>query len=184
MAAVTMASLPPRTYADQHRTIYMLTTPPEDLSAITATEIAAGVDVSCRVTQADTRFSATASETLNEPAVCEPASATTLGTSNYEATVSGFRFWDEAAPGAADPEGDILFQTLKVKGTPVTFVERASNKEWDDPFVAGDEYSAFSVEADNWQRPADQHTGYQKFTSPLTVKDAELNGVIAGTTGG
>jgi hypothetical protein len=182
MAAVTMASLPPRTYADQHRTIYMLTVPPVDLAAITLTEINAGQDVSCRVTQADTRFSATASETLNEPAVCEPASATTLGTSNFEATVSGFRFFDEETPGAADPEGDILFQTLKVKGTPVTFVERITNKEWDDAWAAGDEYSAFSVEADNWQRPGDLHTGYQKFTVPLPVKDAELNGVIAAAT--
>ena len=145
MTVTPMSALPPRTFAEQHRKITVLTAPPtEALDALTVTTLEAGMDASCRVTQEGTRFAATASETLNQPAVCEPASASVPARSNFEASMGVFRYFDETNPGAADPEGDVLFQALKVKGTPVYVVERLSGKDWDEEWEAGDEYSVFS----------------------------------------
>lgn len=180
MTVTTMAMLPPRTFAEQNRKLTVLTAPPtEALGALTVTTLESGLDASCRVTQADTRLRATASETLNQPAVCEPASASVPARSNYEGQLGVFRYFDETSPGAADPEGDVLFQAVKVKGTPVYVVERLTGKAWDAPWEAGDEYSVFAVTTDNWQRQEDPHAGYIHVVVPLTVQDAELNGVVA-----
>ncbi|MDI3330704.1 MAG: hypothetical protein QJR09_08210 [Micrococcus sp.] len=182
MTVTPISALPPRTFAEQHRKITVLTAPPtEALSALTVATLEAGMDASCRVTQEGTRFAATASETLNQPAVCEPASASVPARSNFEATMGVFRYFDETT-GNADPTGDVLFQALKIKGTPVYVVERLNGKAWDDAWVAGDEYSVFAVTTDNWQRQSDPHAGYIHVTIPLTVQDAELNGIVAGGT--
>lgn len=184
--ATTLAQLPPRTLADQNRRAVVITEPAESLQGLSATLLngAQVIDASCRVTQANTRISATASETINEAAVCEEANTQTLGASNYEGSIESFRFFDPDEPGQADPEGDALFQAIKVKGTEVIWVERHSNKKWDEPFAAGDEYTAYRIEVDNWQKSADQHTGYIKATHPVTVKAAEQNGVVGAGTGG
>ena len=136
-------------------------------------------DITCRALQEGTRLSATASETVAEAAICQPNTTAVFGSSNYEATVTGFRFFDETTPGAADPTGDTLFAALKERGNRVVIVERHSNKRWDEDFAEGDEYSAFLVEADNWQQPSDQNTGYIKYVVPMVVKEAALNGVAA-----
>ena len=180
MTVTPMSALPPRTFAEQNRKLTVLTAPPtEGLGALTVTTLEAGLDATCRTTQEGTRFAATASETLNQPAVCEPSSASVPARSNYDAAMGVFRYFDEASPGSADPEGDELFQAAKVKGTPLYVVERLTGKKWDDPWEAGDEYSVFAVTTDNWQRQTDPHAGYIWVTIPLTVLDAELNGVVA-----
>lgn len=181
MAVTPITALPPRTFADQHRKITVLTAPPtEPIGALTVATLEAGIDASCRVTQEGTRFAATASETLSQPAVCEPSSASVPARSNFEASMGVFRYFDETNPGAADPEADVLFQAVKHKGTPVYVVERLSGKDWDEEWATGDEYSVFAVTTDNWQRQSDPHAGYIHVTIPLTVQDAELNGVVAG----
>ncbi|VXA92371.1 hypothetical protein [Citricoccus sp. K5] len=184
MTVTPISALPPRTFAEQRRKITVLTAPPtEPLGALTVATLTAGMDAACRVAQEGTRFAATASETLNQPAVCEPSSASVPARSNYEGSIAVFRYFDETNPGAADPTGDVLFQALKVKGTPVYVVESLTGKDWDEEWEAGDEYSVFAVTTDNWQRQADPHAGYIHVTIPLTVQDAELNGVVAGTAG-
>ncbi len=179
MAAESMSSLPLQTFAELNRRLVAIVDPPESLEDLTATELNAALDVSCRALSEGTRFSATASETVAEAAICEVNTTAVFGSSNYEAQVTGFRFFDDAAPGAGDATGDALFAALKDRGNRVAFVERHVNKKWSEDFAAGDEYSAFLVDADNWQRPSDQTTGYIKFVVPLSVKDAVLNGVVA-----
>lgn len=178
--APTLASLPPQTLADLNRKITVLTTPPTSpLAALTVTELEAGIEASCRVAKEGTRFSASGSDTVEDGAVCQPVGASVPGKSNYEASIVPFRFFDEEVPGSADALGDVLFQALRIKGTPVTIVERHSNKKWDEPWAAGDEYSAYSVTTDNWQKQSDQHAGYIKHPIPLFVSDAEQNGKVA-----
>jgi hypothetical protein len=180
MTVTPISAMPPRTFAEQNWKITVLTAPPtESLGALTVTTLEAGMDASCRVAQEGTRFAATASETLNQPAVCEPSSASVPSRSNFEASMSVFRYFD-AETGQSDPEGDILFQAAKIKGTPLYVVERLTGKDWDEPWAAGDEYSVFAVTTDNWQRQSDPANGYIHVTIPLTVQDAELNGVVAG----
>lgn len=180
MTVTSIDMLPPRTFAEQNRKIVVLTSPPtEKIGALTVATLEAGIDASCRVTQENTRLAATASEKINQPAVCEPSSASVSGRSNYEATMGVFRYFDPANPGQADAEGDILFQAAKVKGSPLTVVERLSGKDWDAPWEAGDEYSVFQTTTDNWQQQANPHDGYIWATIPLDVQNAELNGVVA-----
>ena len=179
MTTTPITALPPRTFAEQNRKITFLSVPPADLSAITVTELEAGLDATCRVAIDGTDFRPSASEKITDPAVCEPTGAEVPGASKYEATVAPFRFFDEENPGKADTEGDALFSALRVKGTPGTFVIRHVNKKWDEPWAADDEYQAYVVVADNWQPQQDQAQGYIKTSVPLMVTNAELNGTVA-----
>lgn len=169
----------PRTLADQNRKIVMIVDPVDNLEAIPADVLNEAIELSCRTTQADTRFAPSASETLSDPAVCEDSGASTFGASQYEATLGLFRFFDEENPGHGDPEGDQAYDALKRKGTEVVIVERHTNLRWDAPFEGGQEYRAFRVQADNWVPAAEQHTGYIKGTFPMAVQAAALNGVVA-----
>src|SRR5690625_7558 len=149
----------PRTLADQNRKLVMIVDPVDDLSEIPVSVLndETTVELSCRATQADTRFAATASETMSDPAVCEDSGVQTIGASQWEGNLGLFRFFDEAAPGQADAEGDKAYKILSRKGTEVTIVERHSNVPWDEPFAEGQEIRAFKVEADNWIVSSEPH---------------------------
>lgn len=171
----------PRTLADQNRKITLLVDPVADLAKLDATTLNEGMGISCRATQADTRFTPTASDTISDPAVCEDSGATVPGKSNYEGSVGLFRYFDQENPGHADEEGDAAFTALRVKSTEVVIVERHVNKKWNEDWEAGDEYRAFRVQTDNWAPSDNQHEGHIKVTIPLTVQGAELNGVVSAT---
>lgn len=175
----------PRTLADQNRKIVVLVDPVEDLEKITLDELTdeSVIEASCRTTQADTRFAPTDSETLSEPAVCEDAGAETFGASQYEGMMGLFRFFDEETPGQADPEGDILYEALRFKGTEIVVVERHVNKKWDEDFEAGDEIRAFRVETDNFVPATEQHVGYIKGTIKMAIKAAALNAEVVSGSG-
>lgn len=174
----------PRTYADAHSKFTVLLGYTGDLDAISADVLNEGIDGSCRVTKEGTRYSATDSATeTGDAALCDEGAPETLGNSNYEGRMETFRYFNVENPGAADPEADEIFQALKVKGTSAVIVIRETNKRYDLDWEAGDEYSAFRVEADNWQRQQNM-TGYIKRTIPTPVQSAVLNGVVAETAGG
>lgn len=174
----------PRTYADAHMALVILVGYNGPLQGIPASTINGGINASCRVTKEGTRFSATdsARETA-DAALCDEGTPETLGSSNYEGMLEAFRYFDPENPGVADPDADDLFQALKVKGTTAVAVVRESGKRYDVPFESGDEYSAFRFDADNWQRQAAM-SGYIKHRIPTAVHSAELNGVVAASTGG
>ncbi|WP_157075434.1 hypothetical protein [Nesterenkonia jeotgali] len=174
----------PRTYADAHSKFTVLLGYTGDLDAISADVLNEGIDGSCRVTKEGTRYSATDSATeTGDAALCDEGAPETLGNSNYEGRMETFRYFNVENPGAADPEADEIFQALKVKGTSAVIVIRETGKRYDLDWEAGDEYSAFRVEADNWQRQQNM-TGYIKRTIPTPVQSAVLNGVVAETAGG
>ena len=174
----------PRTYADAHSKFTVLLGYTGDLDAISADVLNEGIDGSCRVTKEGTRYSATDSATeTGDAALCDEGAPETLGNSNYEGRMETFRYFNVENPGAADPEADEIFQALKIKGTSAVIVIRETNKRYDLDWEAGDEYSAFRVEADNWQRQQNM-TGYIKRTIPTPVQSAVLNGVVAETAGG
>lgn len=168
----------PRTLADQNRKLTMIVDPVDDLANIPATVLNEAMELSCRATQADTRFAAAASETLSDPAVCEDSGSSTLGASSFEATLGLFRFFNEEEPGAGDPEGDVAYEALKIKGTEVVIVERHVNLGWQAEYEEGQEIRAFRVQVDNWIPSTEQHTGYIKGTFPMTVQAAEQNAVV------
>lgn len=175
----TTAALPPKTFGDQRMKVAFSPTVPPDLGSASAEFLNSALEASCRLVKDGTSFRFTGSETITEAAICEPAGAQAAGRDNYEATASVFRFWDQANPGAADPEGDALFSALRVKGSPGVFFIRYTGKKWDEDWEGGDEYQAFVVTSDNWSMPDNPHEGYMKATVPLFVTNAEANGVVA-----
>lgn len=173
------APLPPRTLGDERMKVaFLATVPAGGLEDLTAAELNAALDVSCRLAKDGTYFRAAASENITEAAICEPASTQALGPSNYEAQANVFRYFSETTTGSPDPSGDALFAALRQKGSTGVFVTRLVNKKWDEPWAQGDEYSAFQVESDNWIQQEDTSAGYVKATVPLIVKDGELNGIV------
>ena len=79
-----------RTLMDGTLKVTILTTAPADPDAITTAELTAGIDATCDLAKAGTRFSATASDTINDTRLCDDANANALGASNYEATAAVF----------------------------------------------------------------------------------------------
>ena len=98
----TEATMLPRTFGDQHMKVAFSPTVPPDLDSASAAFLNSALEVSCRLVKEGTTFRFTASETINEAAICEPAGAQAAGRDNYEATATVFRFWDKENPGKAD----------------------------------------------------------------------------------
>jgi len=165
----------PKTLADARIRLSVMTEAPADLEAATVTELAAGVDVSCRILKSDFRLSATASDTVPDQELCQEGNATTFGASNYEGSVTPFRYLTE--DGKADATNDVAWDTFKEKGTELWIAKRVGPK-YDVAWTAADEYELFHVITDNPQDPSDL-TGYIKKVVPLGVQDAHLNGVVA-----
>ena len=167
-----------KTLADARTKVTMLTTVPANLNAITVTALAAGVDVSCLLAKSGTRFSATASDTTTDPALCEESNSPVLGASNYEAAVAVYWLLD-ALDGAYASADNAAYEALKAKGSRVVFVLR-EGPAYTDAWAAADVYDAFEVISDNPQKPTET-SGYVKRVIPLLVQDAALDkAVVAG----
>src|SRR5690606_2612414 len=101
--------------------------------------------------------------------------AVTYGASNYEGTVTPFRYLD--ATGAADALNDVAWDALKEKGTTLWLVER-EGPEYTTAWTTGDEVDVYEVVTDEPQKPTDR-TGFIKRIVPLGVQ-RHYNGVVAG----
>jgi hypothetical protein len=169
-----MASI--KTLADARTRLTILTTPPADLAAITAAELSAGIEASCKVAKNGTRFSPTASDTMSDPAFCDEGNAQTLGPSNYEASLAPFLYLDDTT-GAYVALDNAVYEAAGVKGAELVYVLRRGPK-YDEPWAAGDRYKAYVAVSDNPQEPTETG-GYIKENIPLLVQRAELEGVVA-----
>lgn len=165
----------PKTLADARTRLTILTTRPANLRSITLTELAAGIDASCKILKSDYRLSPTASDTVPDTELCSEGNAVTFGASNYEGTVTAFWYLDE--DGKSDPTEDVVYQALKAKGTELWFVEREGPR-YEQDHAAGDVYEAYEVVTDNPMKPSDRG-GFIKRTTPLGVQRAVLDGVVA-----
>lgn len=165
-----------RTLADGKTKLTILTTPPANLAAITATELAAGIDASCAVAKSGTRFSATNSDTVADARLCDESNANALGSSNYEGAIVPFWLLDEDGSYAA--ADNPVYEAARLKGTELTYVLRegpSAKTAW----ASGDRYDVFVGVSDNPQRPS-EGTGYVKRTIPIEVQSALLDQTVAG----
>lgn len=167
----------PLALADGRIRLTALTTAPTDPAAITTTELTAGIELQDRILKSDYRLSPTASDTVPDTPLSNEGNATTFGASNYEGSVTPFRYLDDL--GAADATNDVAWDTLKAKGTRLWLVEREGPKA-DTAWAADDEYDCYEIVTDNPQKPSDRG-GYIKRVVPLGVQDAWLGkAVVAG----
>ena len=165
----------PKSLFEGNIKVTILATEPADPENITLAELQDGVDVSCALLRTGYRFSATGSDTLNEPALCDTGNAVVYGASNYEFNVQAFRYREES--GQADPAQDIAWDVFAGKGTLVRVVERAGKPARTD-WAEDDEYRTGQVLLDDRQQPTDL-TGYEKFVQPGGVQDGIREGVVA-----
>lgn len=129
----------PRSLADGHEKIAVLTTKPANPAAPTVAELEAGIDAACAILASGWTFGPTDSESFSEPAVCEEVTAESYGRSNGQFSATVFRYFANANPGQADATADALFAALKLKGTTVWVYARETAKKSTDAWAADDE---------------------------------------------
>lgn len=172
----------PRSLADGHIKLSIMSTEPADPKAPTVTELEAGVQASAAILASDFKLGPVASDTVSEPSLEDTAAVKVMGASNFEGNLTLFRMFDEAtgAPetGVAGSIGDSAYQALNTKGGRVWIGKRFTSKEATEPWLAADEVEVYEVEPDNAQDG--QATGYIKKTIPLQVNKGYLNGAVAG----
>lgn len=160
--------------ADKRIGLWQLPTKPANPASPTIAEIAAGVNVACKVFKADTYLRATDSATINDPLLCGGA-ASAFGESAYEGRLAVARFLDSA--GIPVEEEDVLWEAVREKGTTLWFAHRAG-PVWDAAPAAKQEFSIFEVITDNAQAPQ-TYDSYIKKIVPLAVQNAWLDRVLA-----
>lgn len=159
----------PRSLADGHEKIIILTSEPANPAQPTLLELQGGIDAAANILASDWGFSATDSETFNERAVAEESNPNAYGVSNYQFGMTVFREFDEVT-GAADATADTLFAAVKVKGTRIWVYSRKTGKKSTDALAAGDELRlGGEVLVDNPQEPSDAG-GYIKARIPGQVQ--------------
>ena len=167
----------PKTLADARTRLTILTTKPANPRSILLTELAAGIEASCKILKSDYRLSPTASDTVADADLCAEGNAVTFGASNYEGSISPFIYLDDT--GKSDIGEDVVYQALREKGTRVWLAEREGPR-YDQAWAATDVVDVYEAITDNPQKPGDRG-GYIKRVVPLGVQDAWLNLQIAGT---
>ncbi|TSI12630.1 hypothetical protein [Brevibacterium aurantiacum] len=178
----------PRSLADARKKVVILPTKPADPEAPTIAELEAGLDASCRIVASTYTVGPSASETVDEKALCEEGNVQALSTSNYSAEFDIFRYFDETTglpeegtAGSDENIGDQLYQMLKAKGTIVWLYERETGLKALEPFVAGEPVEGYELLVDNPQKPQDQGGFIKRHIVGLPQK-AWLDAEVAGTT--
>lgn len=169
----------PKTIAEERIKLVALTTKPANVLSPSVAELNAvgAVDLSCKVLFSDFRLSPVASDTVNEPALCEGGNSAAPGKSNYEGSLTLFRFLDtDGQPSATE---DTAWDLMKTKGTELYLYKRVGPK-YSEAFAAADKVEYFHVLTDLPQDPTDL-SGYIKKTVPLFVQgDTDIDVTVAG----
>lgn len=152
-----------RTLMDGRLKVTILTTKPADPLAPTLTELEAGIDATCDLAKAGTRFSATASDTIADARLCDEANTNALGASNYEAAMAVFWLLDPET-GAYSAADNPTFEAIREKGATVWPVLREGPSAKED-WAVGDLGELWEFVSDNPQRPTET-SGYIKRIVP------------------
>ena len=126
-----------RVLADGKTKFTVLTTKPLNPAAPTATELNAGIDLSCDILSSDFTWSATDSDKIAEKALCDEGNANAIGASNYGA---GFTLWRKFATGGGfDDTAEAGWEAVKEKGTTLYGYARQMDKDATEDWAAADE---------------------------------------------
>lgn len=159
----------PRSIAEGRIKVTVLAADPElpsDGSGfIDAATLNGGQDAQCNLARNGTRMSAAASDTINDPRLCDEGNANVLGASNYEWSWVVFRYYDES--GDVDDTDDWLFDAVAEKGATIVAARRQNGKPHDEAWTDGEVGYLWIGVNDNPQEPTDLG-GYQKVTVPFS----------------
>ena len=166
----------PKTIAEERIKVVALDTPPNKPAAPTVAELTAGTDISCKVLFSDFRLSAVASDTVNEPALCEGGNSAVPGKSNYEGSLTVFRFFNDT--GKPVIEEDDAWELFKTKGAELYLYKRIGPR-FDAAWASGQDVEYYHALTDSPQDPTD-FSGYIKKRVPLFVQgDSNPNAAVA-----
>lgn len=131
-----------------------------DPKSPTATELNAGVNLTCLVTVADYQFGITGNEQITDPAVCDDIAAGVPGIATVEAAMNFFRFKETA--------DDLGWTTFTGKGLSGYLVERIGQvadgeRPEEVPYVAADEVQILKAITNDPQNLSPATAGYEKF---------------------
>lgn len=147
-----------------------------NLAAPTATELNAGVELTCLVTAADFSLGITGNETITDAALCDDIDTSVPGRATAEATMNFFRFKD-----AAD---DLGWTTFTGKGLHGYLVQRIGQitdvqRQEDQPFVAADEVQIYEATTHDPRIMSPATAGYEKFGMTFSVGQLNERAVVA-----
>lgn len=157
----------PKSLAEGHTKVAVLTTKPLDPENPTEDELEAGINAACNILASDFLFTATDSDKVGEKALCDTNNANALGASNFQAGMTPFRYFDATTGLPLPLTEDKLFEAMKVKGTELWIYARKDGNLEEEPWAAGQEiYLGQHVITDEPQAPSEQ-AGYVKFRVPM-----------------
>jgi hypothetical protein len=165
----------PKSLADGRVKVSIMSVKPANMAAPTVAELNAGIEASGAILSNGFQLGATASDSVDEKPLSTLGNVKVLTTSNYEGSLTLFRFF--TAANVYDPAADQAFQALKTKGNVVYIAKRFTSKLSTAAWAVGDEVSVFAVTTDNAQDA--EATGYIKKIVPLQVDDAVIAGTVA-----
>lgn len=172
----------PRTSAEERIKQTFLFTKPVNPLKPTAAELNAGLDIQCRTMRNETRLSAVGSETFSEPLGCEAGNPTDFGSSNFEGSLTIFRWLDST--GKPETTEDEVWDAFKVKGTEFWAYQRQGPRHDQEWAAADADVEYFHGTTDNPQQPSDTGAGYLKKVVPLALRgDCKVDGSVTITAG-
>lgn len=171
----------PRSLADGHIKIAILTEEPVNPEQPTAAELIAGIGGAAgaggRILLSDWTFGPTDSETFNDRAVAESGNSQAYGASNYQAGMTVFRYFTDVT-GQPDATEDALFAAVKTKGSRLWIYERETGQDQSEAWTAADElWFGAEVLVDNPQKPSDAG-GYIKRRISMQVQKGYPNATV------
>ena len=132
----------PKSLADGHIRVAVLTVKPANPAAPTVAELNGGIGgatgISCNILASDFNFGPTASDRITEAALCDQGKTEALGLNGFQCAFTVFRYFDSVTKNAHATE-DALFQAVKVKGATLYIYARETAKISTDAWAASDE---------------------------------------------
>lgn len=161
----------PRSLADGHIKFTILLTKPANPAQPTAAELAAGIEASCNILSSDFTWTASESDKVAEKALCVANNANALGASNFQASITPFRYFDATTKNGSLTE-DVVWDAVMTKGTTLWAYARNTAKKSTDAWAASDEiYLGGEVITDEPQTPSERG-GYIKYKVPMEFQSA------------
>lgn len=166
----------PKSLADGHIKLTLLTEEPADPEIPTDDELNAGIDASCEIKYDDFTFTATDSDKVAEKALCDTNNANAIAASNFQAAMTFFRKY-AAVTGAVAPAEEPGYQAVKAKGTTVWAYMRKSGKLGTADWAATDEALGMELLSDEPQEVTGG--GYVKRRVPFEPQKGWNNIAVA-----
>lgn len=126
-----------RVLADGKTKFTILTTKPANPAAPTVAELNAGIDASCKVLQEGFNWTAAASDSIDEDALCATVNANTPGRGNSNLGFTAWEYFDDDT-SIYDPAESEVIEAVKEKGTTLWGYTRKNGKDFDQDWASAD----------------------------------------------